>query len=111
MCHYRQHSHADPLWLPGLNDITAHVDFSACATAAGTAGFTVAGYTTQAHFLINCGMLELLAGNTSPTLLSGAQTLLLESEMGELFKVLALSKGLAETPLVGFERGDRRHRL
>ena len=59
MCHFRHHAHGDPLWLPGANDITAHVDFSAVADAAHDAGLDVLGYTTQARFLLNCGLLEL----------------------------------------------------
>jgi len=110
MCHYRQRSHADPLWLPGLNDITAHVDFSACAQAAGAAGLDVLGYTSQAHFLMNCGILERLASRLEPAQVGAAQRLLSEAEMGELVKVLALGRGLSAQPL-GFTRGDRRHRL
>lgn len=111
MCHYRQHAHADPLWWPGLNDITAHVDFSACAQAALGSGFQIAGYTSQAHFLLNCGILQYLADSPQPAVLAGAQKLILESEMGELFKVLALSKDVELEPLKGFLRGDRCHRL
>lgn len=113
MCHYRQHAHADPLWLPGLNDITAHVDFTAIAEAAHDAGFDVSGYTTQAHFLINCGMVELLERDTTLAQRSAAHRLLSEAEMGELFKVLALGRHLdvASEPLLGFRRGDRRHTL
>ncbi len=110
MCHYRQHSHADPLWLPGLNDITAHVDFSACAQAAHTGGLDVLGYTSQANFLINCGILERLTGALDPVHLGAAQRLLSEAEMGELVKVMALGRGLDCEPL-GFTRADRRHRL
>lgn len=110
MCHYRHHAHADPLWLPGLNDITAHVDFSAAADAAQEAGLTLLGYTSQAHFLINCGVLQMLAAQRTPAHVAQAQRLLLEAEMGELFKVLAVGRGLPE-PLIGFVRGDRRHTL
>lgn len=110
MCHYRQRAHADPLWLPGLNDITAHVDFSACAQAAHTGGLDVLGYTSQARFLMNCGILELLGEGLDPAQLGAVQRLLSEAEMGELVKVLALGRGL-DTPLLGFTRGDRRQRL
>jgi len=65
MCHYRHQAHADPFFLPGLQDLTAHVDFSAMARAATEAGMTLAGYASQANFLINCGLTELLA-RTSP---------------------------------------------
>jgi SAM-dependent MidA family methyltransferase len=110
MCHYRHRAHADPLWLPGLNDITAHVDFTAMADAAFDAGLDVLGFTTQARFLMNCGLLEQLAGAHTMQRANEAQRLLSEAEMGELFKVLAVGRGLAE-PLVGFTHGDRRHRL
>jgi SAM-dependent MidA family methyltransferase len=110
MCHYRHHAHADPLWLPGLNDITAHVDFTAVADAAHEAGLEVLGYTSQAHFLMNCGLLDALSGDHSPRRANEAQRLLSEAEMGELFKVLAVGRGLAE-PLIGFGRGDRLARL
>jgi len=110
MCHYRQHAHADPLWLPGLNDITAHVDFSACAAAAAAAGLGLAGYTSQAHLLMNCGILDLLAADPAPAQSGAVQRLLSEAEMGELVKAMALSRGY-EGELLGFARGDRRHRL
>ena len=109
MCHYRQHAHAQPLWLPGLNDITAHVDFSACARAAQDCGLDVLGYTSQAHFLLNCGILDLLAERLEPAQAGAVQRLVSEAEMGELVKVLALGRGLDSAP--GFARGDRRHRL
>ena len=110
MCHYRQHAHADPLWLPGLNDITAHVDFTAVAQAARAAELDLLGYTSQAHFLMNCGILELLASDLAAPQIAGVQRLLSEAEMGELVKVMALGRGCADA-LVGFTRGDRRHRL
>jgi SAM-dependent MidA family methyltransferase len=110
MCHYRHHAHADPLWLPGLNDITAHVDFSAVADAAFDAGLDVLGYTTQAHFLMNCGLLERLGSEHTLKRSNEAHRLLSEAEMGELFKVLALGRGLSG-PLAGFARGDRLDRL
>jgi len=114
MCHFRQHAHADPLWLPGLNDITAHVDFTACAEAAAASGLEVLGYASQAHFLLNCGVLELAAGDggaPDPALLGPLQRLVSEAEMGELVKALALGRGTLPAPLRGFARGDRRHRL
>ena len=111
MCHYRQRAHADPLWMPGLNDITAHVDFSACAQAALASGLDVLGYTSQARFLINCGILEELASSRlEAAQLGSVQRLLSEAEMGELVKVLALGRRFNTLPL-GFIRGDRRHRL
>ena len=110
MCHYRHRAHADPLWLPGLNDITAHVDFTAMADAAHAAGLDVLGYTTQAHFLMNCGLLDQLAAGHSLQRANEVQRLLSEAEMGELFKVLAVGRGIA-APLLGFARGDRTARL
>jgi SAM-dependent MidA family methyltransferase len=110
MCHYRHHAHADPFWLPGLNDITAHVDWTGLAHAAHDAGLDVLGYTAQANFLLNCGLLEMLAANQTPAATSAVQRLLSEAEMGELFKVLAVGRGIA-APLRGFARGDRVHTL
>ena len=110
MCHFRHHAHAEPLWLPGLNDITAHVDFSAMASAAVEGGLEVLGYTSQAHFLLNCGLLELLQQQRTPQSANAAHRLISEAEMGELVKVLAVGRGI-EAPLVGFARGDRAHRL
>jgi SAM-dependent MidA family methyltransferase len=115
-CHYRQRAHEDPLWWPGLSDITSHVDFTAAAGAGFDAGLDVLGYTSQAAFLINCGIGELLAerqraGGEQALRANGAvQTLLAPGEMGELFKALALGRGL-DQPLLGFARGDRRHAL
>jgi SAM-dependent MidA family methyltransferase len=115
MCHYRHRAHADPFFLPGLQDITAHVDFSAIAEAAVEAGLTVLGYSDQASFLINCGLLErLVAGGTDgidyARAVGAAQKLIQPTEMGELFKVIALARGV-DGPLRGFTRGDRRHAL
>jgi SAM-dependent MidA family methyltransferase len=115
-CHYRHRSHDDPFWWPGLSDITAHVDFTAIAEAGHGAGLDVLGYTNQANFLINCGLGEHLAArqqlqDTSALRAAGAvQMLISPNEMGELFKVLALGRGIP-TPLVGFARGDRTHHL
>lgn len=115
-CHYQHRSHENPFWWPGLSDITAHVDFTAIAEAGYDAGLDVLGYTTQANFLINCGLGELLAArrqtdDASYLRANGAvQTLISPQEMGELFKVIALGKGLVE-PLSGFSRGDRSHTL
>ncbi len=116
MCHYRHHAHTDPFWLPGLNDITAHVDFTAMAEAGYEAGLSVLGYTSQAQFLLNCGLPQLLeraqAGGAVAyaAIASGAQKLISPAEMGELFKVLALGRGIDE-PLLGFVSGDRAHAL
>jgi SAM-dependent MidA family methyltransferase len=110
MCHYRHHAHADPLWLPGLNDITAHVDFTAMAQAAHEGGLQVLGYTSQAHFLLNCGLPDLLKSERAPAAANAAHRLISEAEMGELVKVLAVGRGI-DAPLLGFARGDRTHTL
>jgi SAM-dependent MidA family methyltransferase len=111
-CHYRHHVHSDPFYLPGLQDITAHVDFTALAHAARGAGLDVLGYANQAQFLVNCGITELLM-ETDPAdakrflpAAAAANKLLSPSEMGELFKVLAVGKGV-DAALMGFSRGDR----
>jgi len=118
MCHYRHRAHEDPFLWPGLNDITGSVDFTAMAEAGFDAGLDVLGYTSQGQFLLNCGLLERLAGcEPSATAAyarasSAAQKLTLPREMGELFKVLALGRGVAtSTPLIGFARGDRTYML
>jgi len=110
MCHFRHHAHADPLWMPGLNDVTAHVDFTAMADAAHGAGFDVNGYTTQAHFLLNCGVLQHLAANHTPQQSGAMHKLVSEAEMGELLKVLCVGRGI-DAALIGFAHGDRRHTL
>ena len=115
-CHYRHRMHGDPFYLPGLQDITAHVDFSALARAAGAGGLDVLGYANQAQFLINCGITELLEKEDPADtkrylpLVSAVQTLLAPSEMGELFKFLALGRGVG-APLLGFASGNRAHAL
>ena len=116
LCYYRHHAHGDPFLWPGLNDITAFVDFTAVAEAGFDAGLDVQGYATQAQFLFNCGVLDCLARRgpqESADYIRAAravQRLTAPQEMGELFKVLALSRGL-EGPLLGFARGDRLHAL
>lgn len=116
MCHYRHHAHDDPFLYPGLQDITAHVDFTVVADSAAAHGLQVMGYVSQAQFLINCGITDLLSA-VSPhdaaaylPLAAQAQKLLSPAEMGELFKVIACGRGLNE-PLRGFARGDKRHTL
>ncbi|HUN91473.1 MAG TPA: SAM-dependent methyltransferase [Burkholderiaceae bacterium] len=111
MCHFRHRAHADPLWWPGLNDITAHVDFSAMAAAADEAGLDVLGYTSQAHFLLNCGILDLMRDDAPAATRSGVHRVVSEAEMGELLKVLAVGRGIGGDALRGFARGDRTHRL
>ena len=116
MCHYRQRAHADPFAHPGEEDITAHVDFTALAEAAHEAGADALGYTTQAQFLVNCGITEVLAEVNAENALhyapiaAQAQKLLSPAEMGELFKVLGVGRSLGR-PLPGFSRGDRLHTL
>jgi SAM-dependent MidA family methyltransferase len=116
MCHARHRAHGDPFERPGEQDLTAHVDFSALASAARGAGLDVLGYATQAQFLVNCGITEVLAQANLENALhyapiaAQAQQLLSPAEMGELFKVLALGRGLRQ-PLLGFARGDRAHTL
>lgn len=110
ICHYRHRAHDNPFLHPGLQDITAWVDFTAVAQAADRAGFTVAGYTTQAHFLLDNGIAEELAGPPSHVAASQAKSLLLPGEMGERFKVMALVRGAGLAP-AGFALRDLRHRL
>ena len=115
-CHYRHHVHGDPFYLPGLQDVTAHVDFSALAGAAADAGLEVLGFANQAQFLVNCGITELLSEENPADpkrylpAAAAAQKLLSPSEMGELFKVLAVGRGVKDS-LMGFSRGDRRAAL
>lgn len=116
-CHYRHRTHQDPFWYPGLSDITSHVDFTAVAEAGFEAGLDVLGYTSQAVFLMNCGIGELLQARSAAgddvaaQRAQGAVSVLLSpNEMGELFKVIALGRGL-DSPLLGFVRGDRTHAL
>ena len=115
MCHYRHRSHDNPLIYPGLQDITAHVNFTAVADAADAAGLHVAGYNSQAFFLIANGlenMLQLVDVNDPEFLKLSQQvkTLTMPGEMGELFKVMALSKGYDQA-LQGFQLQDLRSRL
>jgi SAM-dependent MidA family methyltransferase len=116
MCHYRHYAHGDPLLYPGLQDITAHVDFSNVAQSALVNGMVLKGFCGQAQFLINCGITELLS-RVSPhdmaayvPLASQAQKLLSPAEMGELFKVIAMTKGF-DDHLIGFTQGDKSHTL
>jgi len=116
MCHYRHHSHDDPFFLPGLQDITSHVDFSAVAENALAKGAHLLGYTTQANFLVNCGITDFLAEHDPEKLRDylplsiQLQKLTSPAEMGDLFKIIALGKGMEES-LRGFSRGDKSHYL
>jgi SAM-dependent MidA family methyltransferase len=111
MCHYLHQADPDPLDKIGLKDITAHVNFTSAALAAQDAGLDVMGYTTQGRFLLNCGLLQKAE---QLALVPRAQVakLINEHEMGELFKVLGLGKGLGlNLELIGFSQGDRSHTL
>jgi len=116
LCHFRHRFHEDPFARPGLQDITAWVDFTAVAEAACSAGLDVAGYTTQAHFLIGTGLAELLAERADPGTVQRvsrsrqAMLLTLPGEMGERFKAIALARGY-DAPLRGFAGRDLRHTL
>jgi SAM-dependent MidA family methyltransferase len=117
--HYRHHSMDDPLFLPGLCDITTHVDFSKIAEHGLAAGLECYGYTSQAQFLLNCGFLELMSRTDDPETTSirhieyqhQAHILLAPQEMGELFKVLILGKGLSNAPWRASIERDRTHLL
>lgn len=116
LCHYRHRVHADPLILPGLQDITASVDFTAVADAARTAGLEVAGYTSQNYFLFGCGLMDLLAEVDSADTVRyleqvrQVKLLTLPGEMGDRFKVIGLTRGI-DVPLRGFSFRDERGRL
>jgi len=115
MCHYRHRAHSNPLILVGLQDITAHVDFTAVAEAGIEAGLELLGYTSQAMFLLGCGLDEIVTGLPDDpyarlTLTNEIKKLTLPHEMGELFKVIALGRGLTTRPR-GFAMQDRRGRL
>jgi SAM-dependent MidA family methyltransferase len=109
ICHYRHRAHADPFLYPGLQDISAWVNFSACAAAAMEADLVVAGFTTQAQFLLEGGAAELLESSSARVMVEQAQafkTLVLPGEMGERFKVLLLTRGV-DGSLPGRDFRDR----
>jgi len=114
-CHYRHHVHADPFVLPGAQDLTVAVDFTALAEAAHAVGFRVAGYTTQTRFLLACGVDTIIAASSTGNavdayvLAQEAKRLLLPGEMGETCKFMALAIDY-DAPLSGFA-ADERHRL
>lgn len=117
VCHYRHRAHEDPLILPGLQDITAFVDFSAVADAGLAAQLELLGFAPQGQFLLGAGLLELLetaaaAPGSRESLLLAQQvkTLTLPGEMGERFKVMAFGRAF-EAPLRGFSLADQRFRL
>ena len=113
MCHQghlAQSGESDPLVAVGDKDITAHVNFTGIALAGQDAGLAVLGYTSQANFLLNCGIAELMT-DASLAERAMAHRLLAEHEMGELFKVVGFAPPDAVFDAIGFERGDRSHRL
>lgn len=111
VCHRQHRVDADPLRDVGLKDITAHINFTGIALAAQNAGWDILGYTTQGHFLANCGLAQLLENIPNPLERAAAVRLFHEHEMGELFKVIALGKNAPVIDWLGFSRGDRTHRL
>ena len=116
ICHFRHRAYADPYLLPGLQDMTANVDFTALAQAAVENGFNVGGYTTQAHFLLDSGLGELFQASDPNDveahlrLAQGVKKLTLPSEMGERFKVMALARDMSDE-LSGFRTRDLREVL
>ena len=109
MCHFLHKSDPDPLTHVGLKDITAHVNFTGVALAAQESGLEVLGYCTQARFLFNCGLGPML--DAAPfEVRAMAQRLVMEHEMGELFKVIGLTTG-EPWDAIGFAQGDRTHTL
>jgi len=116
MCHYQHHRHDDPFYLPGIQDITAHVNFSSIANTAVDSGLNLCGYTTQAHFLMAGGLVELTKDLNPDDVVHFAEVarqikmLTLPEEMGELFKAILLSKG-KQISLPAFQLQDFRQRL
>lgn len=116
MCHYRHRAHSNPLILPGLQDITAHVNFTALAEAGYTNGLKIAGYCSQADFLLSCGLDKFAeseikcVSDYTLEINNQIKRLILPSEMGELFKALALTREI-EQPILGFSLRDRRSSL
>ncbi|MFK3616069.1 class I SAM-dependent methyltransferase [Coxiella burnetii] len=113
-CHYRHHSHFDPLILTGIQDITAHVDFTAIAEAAAKQGLAVEGFTHQAGFLLNCGIATLMPQVEDVAehyrIAQEIKKLTLPGEMGELFKAIALTRNYRQS-LLGFIRMNQVERL
>jgi SAM-dependent MidA family methyltransferase len=119
MCHYRHRAHGDAFFWPGLQDITAWVDFTALAEAADTCGLEVLGYTSQAMFLLGCGLDRIVAEGMAGrpdgglALSAEARQLTLPGMMGERFQAMGLGRGLDpdDMPLCGFSLQDLRYRL
>ena len=114
MCHYQHQAHGDPLLHIGQQDITSHVNFTQVANTAVAAGLNVAGFTNQGYFLTNLQVAEKAQAIKDEIIrynqMQQVKQLILPSEMGELFKVIALSKNYND-PLRGFAFGDQCHRL
>jgi len=116
LCHFRQRAHGDPFFAPGLQDITAWVDFTLLAEASRECGFQLAGFTTQAYFLAGTGIddeMRFIAGDDAQQfarLANQARQLMLPGEMGERFKAMAWLRGI-HAPLRGFQLNDLRHSL
>jgi SAM-dependent MidA family methyltransferase len=115
MCHFQHNAHDNPLIYVGLQDITAHVNFSQIAMLCEPISMRLSGHSSQAQFLINCGILDILAQHSPDSLqymqlAAAAQKYLSPAEMGELFKVIALTKNI-DVPLIGFKSGDKTHTL
>ena len=116
LCHFQHRAHGDPFLYPGLQDITAWVDFTLLAEASRAAGFVLSGFTTQSYFLAGLGIdaeMQAMAGgddNRFARLANEARQLMLPGEMGERFKAMAWLRGL-ELPMSGFALQDLRHTL
>ena len=115
VCHYRHLAHSDCYWYPGLQDITASVDFTTVAEAGTEAGLELEGYTSQAGFLIDNGVLDTLpsmhkVSAHTVTARQQLEILLSPNEMGERFGVIGLSRGL-QAPVPGFQFRSLTHRL
>jgi len=116
VCHYRHRAHADPLYRPGLQDITAFVDFTAVAEAATGAGFELVGYAPQGQFLLASGLPALIEESVDMDevermrIVAEAKRLTLPGEMGERFQVIAFARGVAEVP-AGLRAFDLSRRL
>ena len=112
-CHYRHRVHGDPFYLPGLQDITAHVDFSALARAATDGGLEVLGYASQAQFLVNCGITDLLAAENPDEREAlparrrrGAEAALAVRD-GRAVQGARRGQGCGRHRCMGFREGDR----
>jgi len=116
LCHYRHRVHADPFYYPGLQDITSSANFTAVAESADSIGLHVSGYTNQTYFLFGCGLENLLTDmnqldiKAQTKIAQQVRVLTMPEEMGERFKVMALTKEY-DHALRGFSLMDQRVRL